>query len=335
MNRRKFILTTSLAAASGKLLAQQAIATKIAVPNAEILPSALKKGDKIMLIAPGGAVFNEQEVTKAVETIKNVGYIAVRAEGLTNRHGQFAGTDDHRANQLLAAFKDKEISAIVAMRGGSGCARILNMLDLYVIKKNPKILMGFSDLTSLLQYITLKTGLTTFHGPVGYSTWNTFSLKAMENLLLSKSSTIDLHGRRFQGEGVITGRLFGGNLRVFTHTLGTEYEPPAEPMILFIEDVEEEPYSIDRSLVHIRQWRNFKHVKAMIFGQFRKCEPEHAERSLTLQQVIEQFGKDTGIPITTNAAFGHVLNKITLPIGVSVNLNLSNSQITLNQPCVY
>ena len=287
-----------------------------------------------MLVAPGGAVFNEQEIVKSMETIKNAGYIPVKAEGLMNRHGQFAGTDTHRADQLMTAFKDKEIKAIVAIRGGSGCARILDKLDLSVIAENPKILMGFSDLTSLLQYIQINTGLTTFHGPVGYSTWNTFSLKAMESVLGEKATKIPLHGVKFQGVTTVTGRLYGGNLRVFTHTLGTNYEPPAEPLILFLEEVEEEPYSIDRSLVHIRQWRNFKYVKAVIFGQCRKCEPEHADRSLTLEQVIAQFDEDTGIPMIKNAAFGHVLDKITLPIGVSVSLDLATAQLTLKQPCV-
>jgi muramoyltetrapeptide carboxypeptidase len=302
-----------------------------------ILPQRLSKGDTIALIAPGGAVFNEKDITVAEEEIRRAGFQTVRSPNILKQYGQFAGTDQERAADVAWAFQKTEVKAVVAMRGGSGCARITHLLDYQEMVANPKIFMGFSDITTLLHAIWLNTGMYTFHGPVGYSTWNTFSMEQLGNVLISAGTSISLQSQILLNKDnaeSVRGRVFGGNLRVFTHLLGTPLEPTDTDMILMIEEVEEEPYSIDRALTHIRQWRNFHKVRAVVFGGFSKCVPEEPTRSLTLEQVLTNFAEDAGVPVLWNAAFGHIRDKVTFPIGAVTTIDLANGKLILDEPCV-
>ncbi len=337
IERRRFIQMAGIGALAASSLGIQ-ISTVEERSTKQILPPRLKKGGRIALIAPGGAIFNDHNLLQAEEGIRLAGYVPVRMKNLLARHGQFAGTDQQRADDIHQAFADPEIIGIVAVRGGSGCARLWDKLDYDLIARRPKVLMGFSDLTSLLQMVWHITGLVTFHGPVGYSSWNSFSIRAMENVLLHGHQAIELGGKQLssqKGADTLKGRLHGGNLRVFSHLIGTSYEPSGmEDMIIFLEEVSEEPYSIDRSLMHLLQWKHAHRIAAVVLGQFSKCVPEEPDRSLTLEQVFAEFAQRATFPVWHNANFGHVRDKLTLPIGIFTSLDLRSGTLKLEEPCV-
>ncbi|MDG1477474.1 MAG: LD-carboxypeptidase, partial [Vicingaceae bacterium] len=180
MKRRKFIKNASLLTLGTTTLSSFSSAEQTSSIQ-KLIPKALRKGDTIALTAPAGAIFNKSHITKIEKRLAELGFKTVRGETLNQQTGYLAGSDDFRTKELHQFFEDDIVNAILAMRGGWGCARILDKLDYKLIQQNPKIIMGYSDITSLLIAITDKTGLVTYHGPVGYSSWKEFSTKQVFN----------------------------------------------------------------------------------------------------------------------------------------------------------
>ncbi len=335
MKRRDFVKSASAGLAAAVLQIDwkhKYVRSSGGLKHEQIIPKALFPDCNIALVSPAGATFTADEVENAAKEIQKAGYRAVPMPNVNARQGQFAGTDQQRADDLHEAFRRTDIHGIVAVRGGSGCARMLHLLDVELIKNNPKAVVGFSDITVLLQYITLKTGLITFHGPVGYSTWNEYSVTALRNIIEKGNTEIPHGGTASSGFEPVTGVLWGGNLRVFTHTLGTTFEPEDNDMILFLEEVEEEPYSIDRAFQHVLQWKNFERVRAIILGGFTKCVPEKPERSLTLEQTLNEFIAKAKVPVVSGTKIGHLRDKLTVPLGVGITLD--KTKIDCQSPCV-
>lgn len=312
----------------------------------KILPAPLQKGDKVGIIAPAGPI-TEKQLATAISRVEKAGYIAVPAEGITDRLGYLAGSDDGRARQINALFADKSIKAILAARGGYGCTRILDMIDYDLIKENPKIIGGYSDLTALICAIYKKTGLVSFHSSMlvpdetdysKNSMWDIFENGHKNYRILcedTQKQNKELYSQQptVLKSGKCRGTLFGGNLTLLQSLLDTEYDFNLNNKILFLEEINEPPYKVDRMLTHLRNAGKLKGVKGIIFGILKGCEAQGNE-SLSLDYVIEDFIKDLNVPVVKNFTFGHVQSRCTFPIGVKALLDTDKMEVRLLENCV-
>lgn len=305
----------------------------------KIKPNKINKGDTIGLIAPGSYI-SERQLNNSVENLNKLGYKVKYNPEIMAKHGYLAGEDSVRVKQIHSMFLDDEVKAIMAVRGGYGCSRLLPYLDYEMIKNHPKILVGYSDITSLLYGIYKKTKLVCFHGPVATSTFNEYSLKNFENILTINQNNYvmqnlaeDKDTLNVINPGVAKGELVGGNLSIVVSLIGTEYDIDTKNKIIFLEDIGEEPYRIDRMLTQMKLSGKFENCAGIALGIFRRCEidpndPEF-ENSLTLYQVFKDRLGDLGIPVISGLSFGHITNKFTLPFGISAQLDTYNAKLTL------
>ncbi len=339
-NRRSFLKKSALAAAAlmaGNLRANPSQEIKLMEEDV-VLPPRLKKGDTIALTAPAGAIFNAESIQKATVAFEAQGFRVMHGETLKQQFGYLAGTDEFRAAELNALFANKNVSAIIAMRGGWGCSRLFNHLDFNLIGQHPKIICGFSDITSLLLAIHKKTGLITFHGPVGNSTLEGFTMenflrlvKGGEALKMIQPAAEPL---TVFSKGNATGKLLGGNLTVWNSLIGTGYLPATTGSLLFFEETEEEPYQVDRLLTQLEITGTLSSAAGIIFGKCAKCEAEEPDKSFTLQEVFQQKFGTLNLPVASGFNFGHVRDKFTFPVGAKATFDTADSSITLLNPCV-
>lgn len=338
MKRRQFIKTTTLLTAGGLILPSFTEINQ--AEQGKITPKRLIKGDTIALTAPAGAIFNTSHIEKIEKKLHYLGFKTIRGKTLFLQEGYLAGDDKLRVNELHQFFKNPKIKAILAMRGGWGCARILDLLDYDLIKSNPKILMGYSDITSLLIAINKQTGLITYHGPMGYSSWKTFSTQQVTDVLVKGEPFKMMNPKDYQKDlitltsGKAVGELVGGNLTVVTSLVGTKYEPNWKNKILFLEETHEEPYKIDRMLWQLKLAGIFEQINGCVLGSFNKCEPEEPQKSFSLEEVLNQHFKNKKFPVYKGATFGHLIPKFTLPIGIKVKLNSDDFYIELLEKSV-
>ncbi len=345
-SRRSFIKNSALAAAATIICqsceqpaSQQPVSQQpVVVTDTILFPPRLKKGDMIALTAPAGIIFNSESIEKATKSFEGQGFRVMHGSTLSQKFGYLAGTDQFRANELTKLFENKEVRGIIAMRGGWGCARLLPFINFNTIKQNPKIFSGFSDITSLLHAIYSKTGLVTFHGPVGNSTLDGFT---MENFLRIVKDGEALQMQQPTNDqlnvisaGKASGKLFGGNLSVWCSMIGTGYLPDVSGSILFFEETVEEPYRIDRMLTQLEIIGTLSQAKGIVFGKCTQCEAEKPELSFTLEEVYNQKLKNFSVPVISGFSFGHINDKFTFPIGVDATLNTATQSLTLNYACV-
>ncbi len=340
-NRRQFISTAAMASLSIPLLGMKEnslVSDKLVLPT--LKPAALKTGDTIAISSPAGAVWDDAQVDKYVSMLENSGFQVKRGQTLKEKDGYFAGSDELRAKEINDLFLDKNVNAIFCMKGGWGCARILDKLNYDAIKKNPKIIMGFSDITSLLVALNAKTGLVTYHGPVGNSGWNDFTVGYVKNILVEKQMVSysypddDTDKMYTITEGKAKGILVGGNLTVLAGIIGSEYLPDWKNKILFLEETGEEPYRVDRMLTQLKLAGVLNAISGFIFGKCVKCEAEEPDKAFTLSQVLEQHIKPLGIPAYYGAMIGHIANKYTIPIGISAEMNATTGELKLLESAV-
>lgn len=338
MNRRTFIPLLGTAIVSASCLAASGSSTFTLTPGT-VLPRALRRGDTIGITAPAGGARRFEEAEEFQKLLESLGYKVKIGKVCTTHHGYFSANDWDRAQDFMDLIQDDEVNAIFFLRGGWGCARLLEFLDFKVIEQNPKIIMGFSDITTLLNVITTKTGIITFHGPSGNSSWNDYSLDYVDRLLTKgemvtyKNNPTDAPIRTY-ASGTATGQLFGGNLSVICGLVGSTYLPDWKEKILFLEDVGEEPYRIDRMLTQLRLAGIFKAVNGVVLGNFRKCSPEEPDRSFTLEEVFEQHFASEDIPVYYGAQIGHTRDKYTVPVGTKVKIDADQGTIELLEPGV-
>lgn len=305
------------------------------IEKTTLIPKALKPGDLIGITAPAGCIWNKSHVEKVETILQDMGFKTQVGKTVYLQEGYLAGDDKTRAAELMAMFADQSVKAILTMRGGWGCARILDLLDYEEIKNNPKIVMGFSDITSLINAIYQKTGLITYHGPCGYSSWGDFTVEQMTYALIGgkpytmKNPTSNKTDLKTWVNGTAQGRLIGGNLTVMVSMIGTEYEPHWGGKLLFLEEIGEEPYRVDRMLWQMKQAGVFKQINGLIIGSFRKCEPEEPHKSFTLEEVFQQHFEHAGFPVYQGASFGHIAPKFTLAIGTHAQMDADNFTIQL------
>ena len=302
-------------------------------------PERLKQGDFVGICAPAGALRREEEISEFTQILNEMGYRVKVGPNCTKKYGYFAGTDEERASDFMGFIQDPEVKAIFFLRGGWGCARLIPHLDFETISDNPKIIMGFSDITTLLNAITTQCQMHTFHGPSGNSSWNDYSRSYVKRIL-EEGETVHFKNAPGDSEiityasGKASGVLWGGNLTVICSLIGTEYLPSRLKGILFLEDVSEEPYAIDRMLTQLKMSEMLHNCKGIILGNFRKCVAEEPERSFTLEEVFEQHFKDSNIPVFFGAQIGHVVNKFTIPLGVTVIMDADNGELIMLESAV-
>jgi len=329
MKRRGFIQKSSLLAVGSLALSS----FNLEDSSLKIRPKGLQKGDVIAVTAPAGAIFNSHQILKFESKLKSLGFKVLLGKTLYKQDGFLAGNDEFRIQELHTLFKDKTVKAIIAMRGGWGCARILDKLDYQLIKENPKILMGYSDITSLLIAVQQKTGLITYHGPVGYSSWKEFSTFNVFKTVVDgkpfimKNPSTHTKGLETVSKGKAVGQLIGGNLTVISSMIGTDYEPNWQNKILFLEETGEEPYRIDRMLWQLKQAQVFDQINGLVIGAFTKCTPEFPSESFSLAEIFNQHFKNSKFPVYKGAVIGHIVPKFTLPIGVNVEMDSENFAI--------
>jgi muramoyltetrapeptide carboxypeptidase len=342
MQRRRFLQSAAFASASAALPLTTA---RGAEPPTVLKPKRLAPGQTVMLVAPANATFNTVELQIAKESLEALGFTVKIGAHLLDRHGYLAGDDKARADDINTAFADKTVAAVHAIRGGWGSARLLPHLDFDAIRRNPKILIGYSDITALLLAINAKTGLVTFHGPIGLGRWDEYSLDYYKRVLfdgervayankhgLSERNALTQVDFRTQTitPGKARGRLVGGNLTVMTTILGSPYLPAWEDTILFTEDVHEDYYRIDRMLTQLGLAGVLGKIKGFVFGSCSECGPGDGNfGALTLEEIFADHIKPLGVPAWQGAMIGHSQPQWTLPEGAQVEIDATAGTLTL------
>lgn len=341
MNRRNFILTTGIVATGIPFLGKvQALENTFTQDSTSIQkPRALQKGDLIGIIAPGGAVFDENDIVKCRKKLTDLGFQLLEGKTLKTKHGYFSDTDENRAKELMEMFLNPKIKGIIAIRGGSGCARILPLLDYRAIRENNKPFIGMSDVTALLNAFFSKAEIVSFHGPVGFSTWEGFTWDYFSQTVIEKKKTemyIPVDNQLFYtiNSGIAEGQLIGGNLTVFCQLIGSKYLPDMNNKILFLEEIKEEPYYIDRLLTQLELTGIFQQINGLVIGECKKCIPEEADKSLTLKEMFIERLSRLNIPVFYGAQFGHIRDKWTLPIGIKARMNADKGSLVLLEEAV-
>jgi len=311
-------------------------------------PHRLRPGDTIGLINPSGAVYERAPYDDTHARLKALGFRVKEGAHLRARYGHMAGTPQQRADDIHTLFADPEVAGILAMTGGSGANRVLPLLDYGLIARHPKFLGGFSDLTALITAVQVKTGLVTFHSPLGRSEWNAFSVAnfkavameaqahTMRNTEITGDDLCLQEGRiTTLRSGIAQGPLVGGNLAVLTSLAGTPYWPSFDGAILFLEDVNEYVYRIDRMLSTLMLTGALQRVAGVVLGGFTDCKPsEGSFGSLTLDEVFNDYFGSLDVPVYRGAQFGHIKRKFTLPLGVPAEMDADAGTLRLLDPAV-
>jgi muramoyltetrapeptide carboxypeptidase len=344
MKRKNFIKTLSIASASSLIPSERIFSYSQIHTHNKIKPERLSKGDTIALVTPGSYI-SPEELEDSINNLQLLGFKTVYNKSILNKTGYFSGNDIQRSEELMEMFLRKDVDGIMCARGGYGCARILPLLDYEVIKNNPKVLIGYSDVTALLYGIYAKTGLICFHGPVGISTFNEFSTNYLENILISPHNELRLI-RKFEEDtepvtiigGKAEGELIGGNLSVAVSLIGSEFDIDTKDKVLFLEETSEEPYRIDRMLTQMLMAGKFDDVSGIALGVFDNCEPKKVnpsfESSFSLMEVLFDRLSGLNIPVVYGLSFGHIKNKFTLPFGIKSELNADAQTLTLLEQAV-
>ena len=310
-------------------------------------PQRLKKGDTIGIITPASYV-SDEELERTVTNMESFGLRVKMGKHIRAEYGFVAGTDAQRLEDLHQMFADTNIAAVWCARGGYGTGRLLPEIDYKLIKKNPKVLMGYSDITALLQAVYHKAGLICFHGPNAGSKLTDYAREHLSAVLMEGKAPHVIpiavmdeeQQKKLTTEQVVirsgraTGKLVGGNLSLLAASAGTAYAPDVKNNIVLIEDVGEKPYRIDRMLTQIRQAYPLKEAAAIALGMFNGCEPDEDDRSLSLIETLKDRLSDLNIPVLYGLSFGHMQDQSTLPIGIEAQLDTAKKTITLLESAV-
>ena len=338
MHRRQFLGGAALAGLV-PLVAGVGGSAAAAVPAASarsrVLPKPLQPGDTIGLVSPSAAVDARLTLQLAREAMEALGFKVRLAPHYDDRYGHLAGTDAERAGDLNAMFADPDVDGIVCVRGGSGAARLLPLLDYATIRANPKVLLGYSDITALHNALLAQAGLVTFHGPIGAGSWNPFNVDQFKRIFFERElmryrnvvtdADDELVPRALPPVIVRVrfsrGELIGGNLTVLTAIAGSPYLPDFAGRILFLEDVEEAPYRVDRMLTTLKLMGALDAIAGFIFGDCTDCDPGAGYGSLTLDQIFDDHIRPLGIPAYRGAMIGHIKEQFIVPHGGAVEMD--------------
>jgi muramoyltetrapeptide carboxypeptidase len=342
LNRRAMIQTAAAAALLAPLAAQAAPLP----PRRK--PPRLRQGDVVGLVEPAWFTADAFDLQQVMATIRAMGLVPRPAPHLLSRYGYLAGRDEERAGDLNAMFADREVKAIFAVRGGWGCARVLPHLDWDRIRANPKLLIGFSDITALHLALAARTDCPSIHGPTAASAWGALSWDSFRRLVFnaetptwrSPESTDDRLAQRSAirtfRPGRASGPLLGGNLTVLSSLVGTPYLPSFDGAILFIEDTDEAQYRIDRMLTQLSLAGILGRVAGVVFGQCTDCVARNSSSigGFTLSEVLDQHLTPLNVPAFQGALFGHIENQFSIPVGIRAEIDATEGTIRMLEPVV-
>lgn len=345
--RRRFLQQSLVAPVVTAGVAAQALPNRAdATPLRK--PRRLRPGSVVGVVDPASATWDPMDVDVVVESLAALGLKAKLGAHLMDRRGYLAGRDEDRAADVMAMFTDPDVDAVHALRGGWGCARLLPHLDFDAIARNPKILLGYSDITALLLPVVARGGFVTFHGMNGASEWNRFNVDWFRRVLM-QGEAVTMTNPRTTGDllapvedrirtitpGRAQGRLLGGNLTVLTTIIGSGLLPDFADAILFIEDVQEAPYRIDRMFMQLKLAGILDQVRAVVWGRCTKCSPgEGSFGSLTISDILDDYLKPLKVPAWEGAQIGHIARQFIVPLGVQAEVDAARGSIRLLEPAV-
>lgn len=335
MHRRGFLTSLLAASAAGQ-------------PQTLIKPKALKPGDTVGLITPSTFVSNPETIMLAERAMRFFGLETKMGRNGRKREGYTGGSVEERLADLHEMFRDPAIKAVFCLRGGFGSAHLLDKIDYGLIAKNPKIFLGYSDITAMHLAIHRKTGLVTFHGPVALSRFSKYTQEHFRRAMFEAKPLGVLtnppdsdpirpsHFLRTVRPGRARAPLVGGNLTLISTTLGTPYEIDTRGKILFIEDVEEQPYSMDRMLTHLRLAGKLEAAAGLVFGECADCKPRDyrpsfVESNFSLPEVVDRILGKLNIPVLSGLTIGHTDDQLTLPLGVMATLDADKQTLTIEE----
>lgn len=343
MNRRTFARIVSFATAAASLGTASAVT---AARKPIIKPKRLSPGDTVGLVLPASAVFEDDNLTLAKEQLEAIGFKVAIGSHARDRWGYLAGRDRDRAADINQFFADDAIAGIVCYTGGWGSPRLLPLLDYDLIVRKPKVFIGYSDITALLNAIHLRTGLVTFHGPVGGSVFEPYTLENFRRVVMTAAPAgvqsqpekkptelVDRTNRvlRING-GKATGRLIGGNLTMFASLMGTPYEPDTTGAIVFLEDVREDLYRIDRMLTQLALGGKFDRAAGVVFGRCSECS--YKGPTFSLEDILRDRFEPLKVPAISGLSFGHIDQKLTLPVGITATLDGDAGTLRIDEAAV-
>jgi muramoyltetrapeptide carboxypeptidase len=347
--------------AEGMITRRSAVRGMVALAGANALPTMaaagipsgkpprLRPGDTVALIEPAGFSDNMLQVEQVKSTVVGMGLVPRVGRHVTARYGYLAGTDQERADDVNEAYADPDVRAVFAVRGGWGCARILPLLDWKTIAANPKLLIGFSDITALHLAFAARAGFPTIHGPNAANSWPATSwnslwrlafaaetpafrnpdLTALDALLQERWRTTTIRA------GKAVGTLVGGNLTVLAALVGTPWLPDFSGKILFLEDTGEAEYRVDRMLTQLALAGILGKVAGLVFGQCTRCSTGIADyQGFTIPQVLQQHLAPLGVPAFSGANIGHISDQLSIPVGVRAEIDADAGSIRILEPAV-
>jgi len=304
-------------------------------------PKPLSLGDTIGLITPSSSI-TEKKLEKAISNMKMLGLKVKLGKHIKAINGYLAGTDEQRLEDLHHMFADDEVDGIWCIRGGYGVGRILPKINYKLIKKNPKVLIGYSDITALLLAVHQKTGLICFHGPVASSDFTDYTVKHLKGILMNPqmSYTIDYpeennaftestYRTKVLRVGKAKGELTGGNLTLLAAAVGTDFQPKFKNRLVFIEDIGEQPYRLDRMFTQLLQGTDLHKAAGIVLGVFADCEAKEGDRSLSLMEMFRDRLGHLEMPIIYGLSVGHIKNHMTLPVGIEAEMDTEKMTIRL------
>lgn len=313
-----------------------------------VRPPRLAPGSRVALVAPAGPLLERDDLTRGEELCRALGYEPVLGPNAGRHYGYLAGTDDERVADLNAALRDPRIDAIWCLRGGYGITRILDRVDFEALARRPRAVIGFSDITALLNAAHQRTGVVTFHGPMSRSSLSPFSRWHLDRILTAINPAGQL-GRIAPPADVLVpaddrivtlragtaeGPLKGGNLSLLQCLIGTGYFPDLDGAILFIEDVGEDLYSVDRMLAHLRMTGALRKLAGVAVGRFTELKRGTGEGALGFDEVLATYLLPLNVPVAYGFPIGHIDDQWTLPIGVRARLDATAGELEIVEGAV-
>ena len=341
MRRRRFLAALAACLATGARAA-------VPAPRTLVKPPRLRRGDLVGLAAPGG-IMTDAEIERAVRNLEDFGLHVKFGDNIRLKRGNYAGQPFQQVEDLHAMFRDPEVKAIWGGRGGSGCMSLLPLLDYALIRKHPKVVVGFSDVTALHLAIQRHAGLVTFHGPAAISTFSEYSTANLRAVLEEPRPTLVIEGaeenaRRAESApqfergalraGVAEGRLVGGNLAIVSALVGTPYAARMKGAIAFFEEVNEATYRIYRMLTQLVLSGDLKEACGVMLGVFTRSDVPAGDAALSLEETLRDNLEPLRIPVGYGFSFGHISNQFTIPLGIRARLDAGAGTLTLLEPAV-
>ena len=297
------------------------------------LPPAPPAGARVALVAPAGPLRGEEDLSRAEQNVRSFGWEPIAAPHALARLGYLAGSDAERLADINRAFADESVEAVWCIRGGYGVARLLDQIDYAALRRRPKPLIGYSDITALHAAVGARCEIVTYHGPTARAVLSPFSRASLERALTQRGEPCGVApAAETLFSGRARGRLTGGNLALLCALAGTPYAPDYQDAILVLEDVNEPIYRIDRMLTQLRLSGALERCAGLVFGAFTDVPtgaPEESGGARTLNEVLSEMAERTGIPCISGAPVGHIEDQWTLPLGANSELDADSRTLTV------